>query len=253
MIGVIGMPPTWRNTSPEFRHFLLRLSVAAGLALLAAAASGAGQSAEQSKTPSPTDSQPTLSGTWKLNRDESDDAREKLRSAIQDRQQNGSSGGMGRNGGMGGGGMGGGIGMGIPGIGGGMGGGMGRPGGGQHGGSGSDEQHARLHDLVRAPDQVTVAQKGPEIDFTDTENHVRTLFTDSRKVEKPKKDSAQTQVKAHWEHETLVTEEKGPNGEKISHSYEVTNEGKQLADTLTLESKKLNTPVIIRSVYDKSE
>jgi len=26
-----------------------------------------------------------------------------------------------------------------------------------------------------------------------------------------------------------------------------------LADTLTLESKKLNTPIIIRSVYDKSE
>src|SRR5262245_5607081 len=238
------MPPTWSNTSLESRNFFLRLSVAAGLVLLAAAASGAGQSSEESKAPSITDPQPTLSGTWKLNHDESDDAREKLRSAIQDRQQNGSSGGMGRHGG----GMGGGIGMGIPGIGG----GMGHPGGGQRG-SGSDEQHARLHDLVRAPDQVTVAQKGPEIDFTDTENRVRTLFTDGRKVEKPKKNSAQTQVKAHCDHETLVTEEKGPNGEKISHSYEVTNEGKQLADTLTLESKKLNTPVIIRSVYDKSE
>jgi len=186
---------------------------------------------------------------WKLNRDESDDAREKLRSAIQDRQQNGSSGGMGRHGGMGGGGMGGGIGMGIPGIGG----GMGRPGGGQRGSSDSDEQHARLRDLIQAPDQVRVAQKGAEIDFTDAESRVRTLFTDGRKVEKPKKDSVQTQVKAHWEHGTLTTDEKGPHGEKISHSYEITSEGKQLADTLTLESKRLNTPIIIRSVYDKSE
>jgi hypothetical protein len=50
-----------------------------------------------------------------------------------------------------------------------------------------------------------------------------------------------------------VTEEKGPNGEKISHSYEITGEGKQLADTLTVESKKLNTPIIIRSVYDRAE
>jgi hypothetical protein len=247
------MPPIWRSTGPEFRDFLLRLSVAAGLVLLAAAGSGAGQSSEESKAPSGPDSQPTLSGTWKLNHDESDDAREKLRSAIQDRQQNGSPGGMGRHGGMGGGGMGGGIGMGIPGIGGGMGGGMGRPGGGQRGSSGSDEQHARLRDLIQAPDQVTVAQKGPEIDFTDAENHVRTLFTDGRKLEKPKKDSVQTQVKAHWEHGTLTTDEKGLHGEKISHSYEITNEGKQLADTLTLESKKLNTPVIIRSVYDKAE
>jgi len=156
---------------------------------------------------------------------------------------------MGRHGGMGGGGMGGGIGMGIPGIGG----GIGRPGGGQRGGSGSDDQHARLRDVVRVPDQVSIAQKGPEIDLTDTENHVRSLFTDGRKLEKPKKDSTETPVKARWDHETLVTEEKGPNGEKISHAYEITNEGKQLADTLTLESKKLNTPIIIRSVYDKSE
>jgi hypothetical protein len=235
-------------------HFWLRLTLAVGLVLLAAVASGKGQSSEPSKpSTSPTaDTQPSLTGTWKLNRDESDDPREKLRSAMQDREQNGSTGGMGRHGGMGGG-MGGGIGMGIPGAGGGMGGGMGHPGGQRGGSSGSDEQHARLRDVVRAPDQVSIAQKGPEIDLTDTDNHVRKLFTDGRKLEKPKNDSTETQIKAHWDHETLVTEEKGPNGAKISHSYEITNEGKQLADTLTLETKQLNTPIIIRSVYDKSE
>jgi hypothetical protein len=249
------MSSIWETRNPDPRHFWIRLSIAAGLVLLVAAAYTAGQSSDQPRpSGSPgADSQPSLGGAWKLNRDESDDPREKLRSAIQDREQNGSPGGMGRHGGMGGGGMGGGIGMGIPGIGGGMGGGMGRPGGGQRGASGSDEQHARLRDLVQAPDQVSIVQKGPEIDLTDTENHVRALFTDGRKLEKPKKESTETQVKAHWDHETLVTEEKGPNGEKVSHSYEITNEGKQLADTLTLESKKLNTPIIIRSVYDKSE
>jgi hypothetical protein len=89
--------------------------------------------------------------------------------------------------------------------------------------------------------------------MTDTQSHVRTLFTDGRKIEKSKKESNQTQVKANWNHETLVTEEKGPNGEKISHSYEIIGDGKQLADTLTLETKKLNTPIIVRSVYDRAE
>ena len=136
---------------------------------------------------------------------------------------------------------------------------MGRPRGGPDGGmgrgqgAGSEDQRARLRDLVEAPDQLRVEQKGPEIDMTDTQSHVRTLFTDGRKVEKPKKDSDRTQVKAHWERGTLVTKEKGPNGEKISHSYEITGEGKQLADTLTVESKKMNTPIIIRSVYDRAE
>ncbi len=242
------MSSIWETRNPDPRHFWIRLALAGSLVLLAAAASGTGQSSDASKPSAtqPTESQISLNGTWRLNRDESDDPREKLRSAIQDREQNGNPGGMGRHGGMGGGGMGGGIGMGIPGIGGGM-------GGGQRRGSGSDEEHARLRDVVRAPDQVSIVQKGPEIDLTDTENHVRSLFTDGRKLEKPKEDSTKTQVKAHWDHGTLVTEEKGPNGAKISHSYEITNEGKQLADTLTLESKKLNTPIIIRSVYDKSE
>ena len=137
--------------------------------------------------------------------------------------------------------------MGIPG----MGGGMGRPGNGQQG-SGSDDQRARMLDIVEPPDQLTVAQTGPEIDMTDTQSRTRALFTDGRKIDKPKKDALQSQVKARWEGQTLITEEKGPNGEKISHVYELSPEGK-FVDTLTLETKRLNTPIIVRSVYDKPE
>jgi hypothetical protein len=232
--------------------FWKRFAIALTLVVVVAVAYAAKQSAEQTKpAPETKPGEPVLNGTWKLNRDESDDAREKLRSAMQDRDQNGQ---MGRRGGMGGGG----VTMGIPGIGVG---GMGRPRGGPGGGggmgrgqgAGSEDQRARLRDLVEAPDQLRVAQKGPEIDMTDTQSHTRTLFTDGRKVEKPKKESDHTQVKAHWNNETLVTDEKGPNGEKVSHTYQITGEGKQLADTLTIESKKLNTPIIIRSVYDRAE
>jgi hypothetical protein len=232
------------------RTFLLTfgksLATAAGLVLVVASAYAAKQSAEQPKRSSAGDA--VLNGTWKLNREESDDPREKLRSAMQDRDQNGP---MGGHGGMGGSG----IGIGIPGIGGI--GGMGRPRGGpgsQGGpGAGSEEQRSRLRDLVQASDQLTIIQKGPEIDVTDADSRVRSLFTDGRKVEKAKKDSTQTEVKAHWDHGALITEEKGPGGEKISHAYEITGDGKQMADTLTLESKHLNTPIIVRSIYDKAD
>ena len=248
------MPSNWKKNDTVARSFWTRVGVAFGLTLFAAVTYGAGQSSDAVKNTASAadtadDQKPGLNGTWKLNRDQSDDPREKLRSALQERDQNGAPGGMGRHGGMGGGGMGGpmGGGMGIPGMGGPMGGGTGR-------GAGSEEQHARLYDIVRGPDQVTVAQKGPETDLTDDESHVRALFTDGRKLEKPKKDSPQTQVKARWERQTLITEEKGPNGEKISHAYELSGDGKQqLSDTVTLESKRLNTPVIIRYVYDKAE
>jgi hypothetical protein len=239
---------------PHARHFWVRLALALGIVLAVTAAHGSGQSG-QSAASSRKSAPAVLTGKWKLNREESEDPQEKLRTAIQDRDQNTT---MGRHGGMGGG-----IGMGIPGIGGiggggmgGPGGGMGGPGGGMGRGSGSSsaEQQAHLRNLVQPADQLTVDQKGPEIDMTDRENHVRALFTDGRKLEKPKKDSSQTQVKATWQGETLTTEEKGPSGEKVSHTYELSSEGKaQLIDTLTVESKRLNTPIIIRSVYDKAE
>lgn len=231
------------------RHFWSRFALALGLVIAFAAAFAAKQAAEQPRPAGEVAQSQPLNGTWKLNRDQSEDPREKLRSAMQDRDQNGP---MRHPGGMGGGG----ATMGIPGIGGIGGGGMGRRGGpgiGQGSGAGSEEQRAKLRDLVEAPDQLNVTQKGPEIDMADTQSHVRSLFTDGRKVEKPKKDSNQVQVKAHWERKTLITEEKGPNGEKISHSYEITGDGKQMADTLTLESKKLNTPIIVRSVYDRAD
>jgi hypothetical protein len=223
-----------------------RLAIAAGLVLVVAAAYAARQSADEPKPSNTSDA--VLNGRWRLNRDQSDDPREKLRSAMQDRDQNGP---MGGHGGMGGSG----VGIGIPGIGGI--GGMGRPRGGpasQGGaGAGSEEQRSRLRDLVQASDQLTIIQKGSEIDVKDADSRERSLFTDGRKVEKAKKDSTQTQVKAHWDHGTLITDEKGPGGEKISHAYEITGDGKQMADTLTLESKHLNTPIIVRSVYDKAD
>jgi len=186
-----------------------RCALVVGLILLVAMAFAAKQSAEQPKPSMDSSQKTTFEGSWKLNHDQSDDAREKLRSAVQDRQQNGPM--QRHGGGMGGGG----IGMGIPGIG-----GMGRPqgpGGGMgRGDSGSDENRARLRELVEAPEQLKIAQKGPEIDMTDPDYRERELFTDGRKIEKSK-DERQVPVKAHWAGNQLVTEEKGPNGEKISH------------------------------------
>ena len=196
--------------------------------------------AQQTAEPQKTD----LNGTWKINRDQSDDAGEKLRSAMEDRDRNGP---MGSHTGMGG------VALGIPGIGGI--GGMGHPGGpgmGRGSGAGNQAQRTRLATLVAASDQLTIIEKGPEIDVTDSDHRERSLFTDGRKIEKSKKDASQVAVRARWEHGTLITEEKGPDGEKISHAYEITEESNRLADTLTLESKHLNTPIIVRSVYDKA-
>ena len=73
----------------------------AKIAFVALLVSSTAVFAQQTAEPQKTD----LNGTWKINRDQSDDAGEKLRSAMEDRDRNGP---MGSHTGMGG------VALGIP-------------------------------------------------------------------------------------------------------------------------------------------
>ena len=102
-----------------------------------------------------------LSGNWKLNRDESDDARKKMqaaRGASGDRNGAGSSGGGGRMGG----------GYPYPGGGGGRGPYGGHRGGGREGQG--DENRQRMHGLFTPATSLTIAQKDAEVDLTDDQS-----------------------------------------------------------------------------------
>jgi len=97
----------------------------------------------------------TISGAWKLNRDESDDARKKMQEArggsgVSNR--GGSSGGMGRRGG----------GYPFPGGGGGRGPYGGR--GGSMGGGQGDEDRQRMREWFNPADSLTIALKDAEVD-----------------------------------------------------------------------------------------
>src|SRR5258708_36444590 len=113
----------------------------------------------------------SILGAWKLNRDESDDARKKMQDA------------RGANGGGGGGGRGG-VRMGIPGMGGG-------PLGGRRGGGGggeSDEDRQRMQGVVEPARSLTVAEakKDVEVDGFDDQQRKTAIFTDGRKLENSK-------------------------------------------------------------------
>jgi hypothetical protein len=179
----------------------------------------------------------SILGAWKLNRDESDDARKKMQDA------------RGANGGGGGGGRGG-VRMGIPGMGGG-------PLGGRRGGGGgneSDEDRQRMQGVVEPARSLTVAEakKDVEVDVFDDQQRKTAIFTDGRKLEKSK-DANNQEVAAHWEGNRLVTDEKSPNGQKMSRTYELSYDGTQLYETLRLTRGRSNSQVSIRYVYDQAD
>jgi len=171
-------------------------------------------------------------GAWKLNRDESDDARKKTQDA---RSSNGGGGGGygGRRGGMGGG---------YPG---------GRRGG--YGGSGgeSDKERQKMQELLTPANAMTLSMTGAEVDLMDDRSRKRALMTDGRKLQKSK-DANYQEIAAKWDGNRLATDEKDPRGNKMSRSFELSYDGMQLHETLHMTVGRNSTPLVIRYVYDQA-
>lgn len=187
----------------------------------------------QAQAPPPVKPRTSIMGDWKLNADESDDARKKMHDA------------RGANGGQGGGR--GGVRMGIPGMGGG-------PYGGRRGGGGeSDDDRQRMQEVLNPSRSLTVAEarKDVEVDVFDDQAHKTAIFTDGRKLQKSK-DNTNQEIAAHWDGNRLVTDEKTPSGKRMSRTYELSYDGTQLYETLRLTRGRSDSQVSVRYVYDQA-
>ena len=194
------------------------------------------------QAPQPSQKKESLSGSWKLNREESDDPRKKMQEA---RGGNGGGGGRGPSGG--GRPTGGGIPFPFPG-GGSRRGPYGGAGGGAGGGPGEGDRQ-QMQELFTPANSLTITQKDGEVDLTDDQNRKRAFYTDGRKVQKSKDDSYR-EVAAHWEGNRLVSEDKGPRGGTLRRSFEVAPGGEQLYEKLQLTDPRSGSLVVIRYVYD---
>jgi hypothetical protein len=185
------------------------------------------------------ESRKTLAGFWKLNTEDSDDPAKKLEEARQTKADSGSGGGPGGGGGR--------VGVGFPPYPGG--GGNGPNGGGGRRMGGEDEGTSeRIQEIVRPDYSQAITLKDPEVDVTNDNGHKLVYYTDGRKIQKSKGDSFQA-VSAHWEGTQLITEEKGPQGRKMTRTLELAPDGKHFYETWHIENGKAGI-VVIRYVYD---
>lgn len=165
----------------------------------------------------------TILGAWVLNRDESDDPRSRMRDS-QD-----SSGGYGGR----------------------RGGGNWPGGGGRRGGYGgeSESDRQKMHEFLSPPANMDLSMTGAEVDLKDDHDRKRAFMTDGRKLQKSKDDNYQ-EIAAKWDGNRLVTDEKNPRGGKMSRSFELSPDGRQLYETLNLKLGRNNYETSIRFVYD---
>jgi len=174
----------------------------------------------------------TLSGTWKLNPDDSDDGQKKME------QARGNRGGHGGPGGYPGGYPGGGY----------PGGGM----GGHHSGHMNDQDRDAMREVLEPSDTLTLVKQDAELDLTDSNGRKRVFYTDGRKLQKSK-DENYKEIKAHWHVNELVSDEKTPRGSDLSRTFELGPEGQQLYETIRFHTGRENSLVVIRYVYDLAE
>jgi hypothetical protein len=216
-----------------------------------------GQTAEPQATPAARPQEPgasprtTLAGAWKLNHDQSDDGRQRVR--VAEGAGNNYPGGGSPGGGYPGGGY---PGGGYPGGGGyprgpwgGYPGGGGNPNGGPSYDGKDIEDNPRIRSLIYPAGSLMVDLKNPEIDVTDDQSRKLILYTDGRQLSKSTNDSHQ-EVAAHWDRSTLVSDEKSPLGGKMSRTFELSQDGRQLFETLQIDNGRSRTPITIRYVYD---
>lgn len=187
----------------------------------------------------------SLAGTWKLNRDESDDPRQKLEQA--------SSGG---GGGWGQGPAGGGGGWGGWGGGGGWGGaGSGRGGGGWNRPGGRPVPEDGAVDMSDFS-QLTIEQSDSAAKVTGATGRILAQYNSDngsdKGTAKKSKDGRYAPPVAERQGARLVTTVNGPRGTKTTRVYELSPDGKQLYVSTRLENPRFNQPVNIRFVYDQA-
>jgi len=168
-----------------------------------------------------------LSGSWKLNKDESTQPKKR----DDDDSGGGRHGGGGRSGGSWPGGGRGGYG-----------------GGGMHRGMGDDERK-QMQELTRPSETLDFTQEGATIVMTDDLERRRTFYTDGRKVKKAKGEDNQ-EFDAAWQEYRLVADFKGPDGNKIERTFEVLSANQQLRETIHFTTGRSQREVYLRYVYD---
>jgi hypothetical protein len=193
----------------------------------------------QDKSPAPKTS---VAGAWTRNADLSD------KPAGRGGQGDDSGvGGSGRQGGSGGGrrrgGGGGGFGGGY-----GRGGGMGR---GGDAGRANPEEMMRIRDALRditnPSDHLTITQTESMVVVTGADGRTTRLSPDGKKI---KDDNTKVERKTRWDGGKLVSEISGLGSGKMTQTFAVDPESKQLRIVVVMEGGRSGEPRTITQVYD---
>jgi hypothetical protein len=98
---------------------------------------------------------------------------------------------------------------------------------------------------------LTFSVKSSEVDLTEDDYNKIAFFTDGRKLRKSK-DASYREITAHWKGNQLMTDEKTPQGAKMSRTFELSPDGRQFFETIHVDRGRSIGLLTVRYVYDVS-
>ena len=129
-----------------------------------------------------------------------------------------------------------------------MGGGMGRGRGGM--GSPSSSVSSQEWDrLAENPKFLRITQDSDKIVVIDDSDHTQTFYLDGKKHKDVDADGDKISTKASWQGGAFIAETKLPHSEKLTQTFRMSEDGKQL-HVITLFEASSGVAVRIRRVYD---
>jgi hypothetical protein len=167
-----------------------------------------------------------FTGKWKYNEKQSDNPRDKFQKARQDGGGSGGGWSGGHHGGFGG------------------------PSQGMGQGYGHRGDSDRRSGSYGPPQEMTIAYTDSELKITDENGKVVTLYTDGRKAERETPDGRKVPYTSHWEDESLIVESQRSDGTKVTETYELAPDRKQLYVKLRMPLMMTDETVTILRVYD---
>jgi hypothetical protein len=107
----------------------------------------------------------------------------------------------------------------------------------------------KIQELIRPASSLSFTLKNAEVDVTDDQYRTLVFYTDGRQVQKSTNENHQ-EIAAHWNASQLVSEEKGPQGGKLSRTFELSRDGRQVYETFSVDRGKSRGALVVRYVFD---
>jgi hypothetical protein len=104
--------------------------------------------------------------------------------------------------------------------------------------------------LAETPKFLRVDQQSDRVVVTDDSDRAQTFYPDGKKHDDKDANGKKVTTKTEWQGDMLVAETKLSHSSKLTQSFRLSDDGKQLYVTSRLENSSLPAPVSVRRVYD---